>query len=105
MCDTELNSHLTEPPLQKICTHTQKIAHTHTEVIIAWFHDSSATTFLSLASLTIWIKMQQQFGIYLQNEDKVVDGFVSLEEVVLRSVFALRVELEFLHNGGMFDET
>lgn len=43
--------------------------------------------------------------IYLQNEDKVVHRFVSLEEVVLRSVFALGVELEFLHNAGMLDET
>lgn len=43
--------------------------------------------------------------IYLQNEDKVVHWFVSLEEVVLRSVFVLGVELEILHNAGMFDET
>ena len=43
--------------------------------------------------------------VYLQNEDKVVHRFVSLEEVVLRSVFVLGVELEFLHHAGMFDET
>ena len=43
--------------------------------------------------------------IYLQNEDKVVHRLVSLEEVVLRSMFALGVELEFLHNAGMLDET
>lgn len=45
-----------------------------------------------------------EFVIYLQNEDEVVHGFVSLEEVVLRSQFALGVELELLHNTGMFDE-
>lgn len=42
--------------------------------------------------------------IDLQNEDKEVHGFVSLEEVVLRSVFVLGVELEVLHNTGMFDK-
>lgn len=46
-----------------------------------------------------------QFGIYLQDEDKVVDRFVPLEEIVLRSVFVFGIELEFLHNAGMFNET
>lgn len=42
---------------------------------------------------------------YLQDEDKVIDRLVSLEEVVLGSVLALGVELELLHNAGMFDQT
>lgn len=43
--------------------------------------------------------------MYLQNEDKVVDRFVSLKEVVLRRMFVLGVELELLHNAGVLDET
>jgi len=42
--------------------------------------------------------------IYLQDQDEIVHRFVSLIEVVLRSMFVLGVELEVLHNAGMFDE-
>lgn len=49
-------------------------------------------------------KAAAESEIHLQDEDKVVDRFVSLEEVVLRSVFVLGIELELLHNAGMFDE-
>lgn len=41
---------------------------------------------------------------HLQDEDKVVHRFVSLEEVVLGSVFALGVEFKLLDDAGMLDE-
>lgn len=81
---------------------TEIITTSSTEVIIASFHNSSATSVVSFNIVVIWLKTPV---IYLQNEDKVVHRFVSLEEVVLRSMFVLGVELEFLHNAGMFDET
>lgn len=47
----------------------------------------------------------QTVWAHLQNEGEVVHRLVSLIEVVLRSVLVLRVELQFLHNAGMLDET
>lgn len=49
-------------------------------------------------------RLMSQRRVYLQDEDKVVDGLVPLEEVVLGSVLALGVELELQHDAGMFDE-
>lgn len=47
----------------------------------------------------------QTVWAHLQDESEIVHRLVSLIEVVLRSVLVLRVELQFLHNAGMLDET
>lgn len=67
--------------------------------------DPAAQTFAGIGQKICWHQNAPAVSPgHLQDEDKVVHGFASLEEVVLGSVFALRVELELLDDAGMFDE-